>query len=111
MTEQDRRELQIRFEKETGTKVTNSQEEFDIDYVAWLEERVFSLNAELADRLLPSDVAELLRWHKQLTPAQKCTVHPPAGSGGSHGIYNHTEEELIEKWSNIKLNTFKLKQR
>jgi len=55
-------------------------------------------NVLLADSLQLSEVAELLRWYKQLSPAQKCTVHPPAGSGGSHGIYNQTEEELIERW-------------
>lgn len=57
-----------------------------------------SSNPVLADSLPLSEVAELLRWYKQLSPAQKCSVHPPAGSGGSHGIYNQTEEELIEKW-------------
>jgi hypothetical protein len=40
ITEQDRRELQMQFEEETGTPVINSQDEFDIDYVAWLEQKV-----------------------------------------------------------------------
>lgn len=40
ITEQDRKELQTQFEEETGVKVINSQGEFDIDYVAWLEEKV-----------------------------------------------------------------------
>lgn len=33
-------ELQVQFEKETGEKPINSQGEFDIDYVSWLEKRV-----------------------------------------------------------------------
>lgn len=54
MTEQGRRELQTQFEKQTGTKVINSQGEFDIDYVLWLEAKVLSSNAILAV-LIPSD--------------------------------------------------------
>lgn len=55
-------------------------------------------NTVLADVLSLSEAAELLRWYKKLSPAQKCTVHPPAGSGGSTGLYNLTEEDLIKEW-------------
>jgi hypothetical protein len=38
ITEQERREIQEKFVKETGISVINSEGEFDIDYVVWLEE-------------------------------------------------------------------------
>ena len=37
MTEQDRKEIQDKYKSETGKLVINSQGEFDIYYVAWLE--------------------------------------------------------------------------
>jgi hypothetical protein len=37
-----RAELQAQFYKETETEVVNSQGEFDIDYVQWLEEKIIS---------------------------------------------------------------------
>lgn len=46
MDEQERKELQVQFEKQTGTKVINSDGEFDIDYVAWLEEKVCQCSSE-----------------------------------------------------------------
>lgn len=39
-TEQERKLLQQEFEEETGTKAINSDDEFDIDYVRWLEDKV-----------------------------------------------------------------------
>ena len=47
MTEQDRKEIQDKYKAETGDLVINSQGEFDIDYVAWLEQQVKSV--DLAD--------------------------------------------------------------
>lgn len=38
--------LQLQFEEETKTPSVNSQKEFDIDYVYWLEKQIFSLNPE-----------------------------------------------------------------
>jgi len=38
-----RTELQSEFYKETGTEVVNSQGEFDIDYVQWIERQVLAL--------------------------------------------------------------------
>ena len=35
-------------------------------------------------------------WKSKLSPSQKCTVHPPAGSGGSHGIYELTNDQLYD---------------
>jgi hypothetical protein len=42
MTEQDRKEIQDRYRKESGEEVINTQGEFDIDYVSWLESLVDS---------------------------------------------------------------------
>ncbi len=37
-----RAEIQLEFYKKTGTDVVNSQGEFDIDYVQWLEEKIIT---------------------------------------------------------------------
>lgn len=37
-------------------------------------------------------------WKDKLSPAQKCTVWPPAGSGGSTGLYTMTDDDLYEKF-------------
>lgn len=43
------------------------------------------------------------QWYNSLRPEQKCTVHPPAGSGLSHGIYRKSDEELLAQFkSQIK---------
>lgn len=41
-----------------------------------------------------------IKWQQKLTSADKCTVHPPAGSGGSIGIYNLTDAAIIDKFLN-----------
>ena len=38
--------LMDQFEKETGIPVYNSQEEIDIEYVWWLEEKIIALEQE-----------------------------------------------------------------
>jgi hypothetical protein len=38
-------------------------------------------------------------WLEGLTPAQRCTVHPPAGSGGSSGIYTLSISELYKRFA------------
>jgi hypothetical protein len=38
---------------------------------------------------------KFLKWYNSLSPSDKCTVHPPAGSGGGYGIYNLTNAEFI----------------
>ncbi len=43
---------------------------------------------------------DFIRWQQQLTPADKCTVHAPAGSGGSTGLYNLTDAAIIDKFIN-----------
>ena len=55
-TEQDRMELQMQFEKATGIKVINSQGEFDIDYVSWLESKLSAPQPQQSKEIeLPSD--------------------------------------------------------
>lgn len=58
---------------------------------------------ELLTILLNSEEikAELIKfkeWYDKLSPASKCTVHPPAGSGGSYGLYNMSDEDLIDSY-------------
>jgi len=44
---------------------------------------------------LKDEFLKFLKWYNKLSPADKCTVHPPAGSGGCHGLYNLTDAGLI----------------
>ncbi len=34
----------------------------------------------------------------KMSPRDKCTVHPPAGSGSGHGIYNKTNVDIFNEW-------------
>lgn len=52
-----RTELQLKFFKETGTELVNSQGEIDIDYVSWLEDKVIS--AQFKPEVEVSDEEEL----------------------------------------------------
>lgn len=38
------------------------------------------------------------QWYDKLSPANKCTVCPPPGSGSGTGLYNMSDEDLIEKF-------------
>lgn len=44
------------------------------------------------------EAVALLEWYDKLSPAEKCTVHPPAGSGGSTGIYNLSYKQLYQSY-------------
>jgi len=47
---------------------------------------------------LKDELIMFLKWYKKLSPSDKCTVHPPAGSGGCYGLYNLSNEDLIDKY-------------
>ena len=40
-------------------------------------------------------------WFYKLSPAEKCTVWPPAGSCG-HGLYNMSTKDIVEKFISKK---------
>lgn len=44
--------------------------------------------------------SKFAHWLANLPIREMVTVHPPAGSGGSHGIYELTFEQLYEKYQN-----------
>lgn len=48
--------------------------------------------------VLPQEMASLLAWYDKLSPAEKCTVWPPAGSGGGHGLYSMSNENIVYKY-------------
>jgi hypothetical protein len=37
-------------------------------------------------------------WYDGLSPSDKCTVWPPAGSGCGRGLYNMEDKDLIQKF-------------
>ena len=49
--------------------------------------------AEVRDTLI-----DFVNWFSKLKPSDKCTVHPPAGSGGSAGLYNLTNAAIVDKF-------------
>jgi hypothetical protein len=58
-----------------------------------IADAILALEPDLKDELI-----EFLKWYKNLSSSSKCTVHPPAGSGGSYGIYDLTDAALINKY-------------
>ena len=37
-------------------------------------------------------------WCMKLSPKERCTVHPPAGSGAGTGLYQQSTEELFNTY-------------
>lgn len=60
-------------------------------------EAVKRLN-EILDTYLKDGLIKFKQWYDKLSPADKCTVWPPAGSGSGHGLYNQTDEGLIDNF-------------
>ena len=73
--------------------------------VTWCQDKISPNDIEY--RLFESSEKEELRkelinfknWYDKLSPASKCTV---AGSGGSIGLYNLSDEDLIHKYLSQK---------
>ena len=40
------------------------------------------------------------KWKSKLSPVELCTVHPPAGSGSGTGLYEKSDEDLINDYIN-----------
>jgi hypothetical protein len=51
--------------------------------------------------LIPQILIDFKQWYDKLSPAQKCTVWPPDGEGGT-GLYNMPDEDLIDKFLSRK---------
>lgn len=47
-------------------------------------------------------IGEFRDWYDKLSPAEKCTVWPPAGSGCGTGLYNMHTEDLVDKFISYK---------
>ena len=87
MKEQDRNELQKRFEKETGTPVINSDGEFDIDYVAWLE----SHTSQLEGGIKAKAVFDTKSHQIKNTTNQQMEIYPI-----SMDVFIHETEQLVD---------------
>lgn len=61
---------------------------------------------ELAGEELEKDRNEFAirfaRWYSKLTPVQRCTIWPPAGSGSGLGLYEKSMDELMKKFIEIE---------
>jgi hypothetical protein len=49
---------------------------------------------------LKKELIKFKVWFENLSPASKCTVHPPAGSGGCYGLYTMSDDDLIDEYLN-----------
>jgi hypothetical protein len=56
------------------------------------------LMASFASEIAKEEAVKFAEWVYRLEPNQRCTIHPPAGSGGSYGIYLLTPEQLYERY-------------
>lgn len=36
------------------------------------------------------------QWYDNLSPSNKCTVWPPAGSGAGKGLYDKSDDDIID---------------
>jgi hypothetical protein len=46
---------------------------------------------------------DFLEAFNKMSPRDKCTVHPPAGSGAGPGIYNRSMEDIFNDWFNSRI--------
>ena len=56
--------------------------------------------SELLEEYAELKSIEFKEWADKLTPTQRCTVHPPAGSGGGYGLYELPTAELYQQFKN-----------
>jgi hypothetical protein len=47
-------------------------------------------------------LGEFRDWYDKLSPAEKCTVWPPAGSGSGTGLYNMQTVDIVDKFIRYK---------
>jgi len=88
MTAEEIKELDAKMRRAIGT--------YDTGLVINIAESVTKVAVEFAESLAKERSDEFDVWKSKLSPSQKCTVHPPAGSGGSHGIYELTNDQLYD---------------
>jgi hypothetical protein len=55
---------------------------------------------ETEKKKLREELIKFKVWFENLSPANKCTVHPPAGSGGCYGLYTMSDDDLIDEYLN-----------
>lgn len=65
------------------------------------QEFALEMEADLTE-YAEAKAKEFAEWYSKLTPTQKITVHPPAGSGGSICIYEMTIKQLYETFKQSK---------
>lgn len=60
------------------------------------------VHARAAAEVAKQAIIDFMDWYNTLSPASKCTVWPPAGSGSSTGIYNMETKDLVDKFLSRK---------
>lgn len=53
---------------------------------------------KFSDQRLKEGLLKFKEWYDKLSPADKCTVWPPAGSGSGTGLYNQSDEQIVDKF-------------
>jgi hypothetical protein len=54
--------------------------------------------SEAATEVAIKWIEDFKDWYDTLSPAEKCTVWPPAGSGAGTGLYNMQTKDLVDKF-------------
>lgn len=71
-------------------------------YGAQIDRKIIQAMTEYASLKEEEASVEFAEWMEKLTPTQRCTVHPPAGSGGGYGLYEIPTSELYQTFKNQK---------
>ena len=89
------------FDWDTGNRLGVEQLLADSDFinVQWLDE---STDESDMDGWSDQDMIDIIEWFDNLSPARKCTVHPPVGSGAGYGIYNLPYCDFLEMFRKYK---------
>lgn len=64
--------------------------------------RFMELFNRVAKEYARQQCEEFRDWYDALSPADKCTVWPPSGSGSGTGLYNMSTSDIVQKFIRIQ---------
>ena len=76
----------------TKEEIIDKHHNLNLGLLSITEKQIHSAMDEYAQQ----EAVAVLEWYDKLSPAEKCTVWPPAGSGGSFGIYTLSYKQLYQ---------------
>jgi hypothetical protein len=97
------------FEQFLKEKYLDDKFEPTFENIVKAEKEYVQASPVIKKALIP-ELINFKKWYDNLSPANKCTVHPPAGSGGSYGLYNMSDDDLIDSYMRFKKKSAKPEQ-